>query len=260
MNDFRLKVNHLVIVPLVHPDGKSIILNNGNTVPVLAKVLHIHFNFLIVVNFFGYVHNVSQNSYEYVNPSLDISVYTEMLRKAKEVLLQFSYTPLDNRPFYQNMNSSYTYLYPNIKNIYDYNHSDVPPMSHKYNMSGPIDDYDTSDESNGKIRVIVSKNRIVLHKILETNRKIYFDESIAQLYIRGYGKFTIEDSYNYTTKSVDYVIFRSGNQFIHTRNQHVAYADLPNTRDYSKKYEVKYRNDDKYNDIISIINRKFYNV
>ena len=59
MSDFRLKVNHLIIVPLVHPDGKHIILNNGNTVPVLAKVLHIHFNFLVVVNFFGYVHNVS---------------------------------------------------------------------------------------------------------------------------------------------------------------------------------------------------------
>ena len=258
MSDFRLKVNHLIIVPLVHPDGKHIILNNGNTVPVLAKVLHIHFNFLVVVNFFGYVHNVSPTSYEYVNPALDITFYTGMLNKAKETLLRFSYNPLDNRSFYQNMNSSYTYLHSNMKDVYKY--SDIPLMSGHHSYE-PVDyDYDTSDVSNGKIRVIISKNKLVLHKILETSRKIYFDESIGQLYIRGYGKFTIEDSYSYTQKNTKYVIFRSGNQFIHTRDQYMIYAGMPETKNYSKKYEVKYRKEDEYNEIVKIINRNFYDV
>jgi len=257
MSDFRLKVNHLIIVPLVHPDGKRIILNNGNTVPVLAKVLHIHFNFIVVVNFFGYVHNVLPTSYEYVNPAINITFYTEMLNKAKDTLQQFSYSPLDNKTFYQNMNSSYTYLYPNMKDVYKY--SDIPLMS-EHRSYEPVDDFDTSDTSNGKIRVIVSENKLVLHKILETRRKIYFDESTGQLYIRGYGKFTIEDSYSYTQKHTKYVIFRSGNQFLHMRDQYIIYANIPETRNYSKKYEVKYRKEEEFGDIIKIINKNFNDV
>lgn len=296
MNIREPRINEIIVVPLAHPNGAYIKLNNGSRVPVLAKVRTKFGETVNVINYFGYIYNVPFSNTEPVDNYRQTQFYVNMVEQAGQVLNHLGYEMLDNSEFHATiMPSTYTFIeqlpgydiiplspYSSDNIVYQIESPVLQPQyvydtmnspnnipniiytSHHDNKDDTYDEYDYI----GNIIVTNIHDEGVLHIIDNSQSNIIFDDNTGELLIKGYGYFIIQKSYVYKNSSnKSFVIFQSHNNFIHIRKKYVKYEKISKTDKSSSDINDKYKinviklkrsnsKHKKYYNIISIIDQK----
>ena len=272
-------VGEIVVVPLVHPNGAYIRLDNDVKVPVLAKVRSTFGSTANVINFFGYIYNVPFSHTERINYGLQTKFYTDVITNAQRVMESFGYRSLDNSEFYKtapNINS-----YPFLPHLPGYRTNVVNPFENKpiiINISSDEEREERNREERnreereeesdlGSIRIMDVDKENVLHVINKTNGTINYDKKTSELNINGYCTFLIDSTHTYTPRdsSKEYIIFESQRNYIHVRKSKVTHGS---TGDVRKSREVRYSintlklkkhesTHKKYFNIIKVIDKEF---
>lgn len=287
----------IIVVPLAHPNGAYIRLDNNQKIPVLAKVRSGFSETMNVINFFGYIYNVPLAHIERINYNIDTKFYTDMIDNAQKVMNSFGYPSLDNSNFYDTQhsaNSSVSYsVLSHLPGFTASNQSNVispdpsgrkliyqidqnPPQPPIINISisnGSPDGHNYRDKNNnGSVSVMDINNMAVLHVItLVGSSPIIFDKRSGILVIPGYGTFIIDTSFTYTKTrdTIEYVILRSQKNYIHVRRSKIHFVvmrnnDLDNLNSAQSQYDVKTIRPktnkpkyQKYFDIMKVIYNEF---
>ncbi|VBB18644.1 hypothetical protein YASMINEVIRUS_1146 [Yasminevirus sp. GU-2018] len=273
MNFFQKapEIGEVVVVPLVHPNGAYIRLDNGAKVPVLAKVRAKFGESVNVINFFGYVYNVPISHTEKINSALNTQFYVEMIQNCQNVMHSLGYSAKDNTEFYATIPGANTYSFfsylPGYQNQYVVSPSlfnDSPPRQSKsYSHPKPNKPNVLDDEDLGSITVMKIDDGSILHYINKTNNSVLFNSSSGALDIQGYGRFLVDTSYTYsrTGDPTEYIAFRSNKNFIHVKKTRVVYVNkVPEPRVTKGSYNVKMirlrktePKHQKYYDVVKII-------
>jgi hypothetical protein len=284
----------IVIVPLAHPNGAYIKLENNQKIYVLAKVRSGFSETINIINIFGYIYNVPLVHVERINYNIDTKFYTDMIENAHRVMSSFGYPALDNANFYDTSNGSASISYAFLSHLPGFskssNHSNViSPYNQPFiyqsdnsNTDLPIFRKKASNDNGmspnsrksdqGSVSVMDIDNTALLHVINRVGKdNIKFDKKSGVLIIPGYGTFIIDTSYTYakTGDSVKYVLLKSHHNYIHIRQSKIHYVviidgDINFRSTQRSQYNVKsirpktqkpqYK---KYFDIMKIIKNEF---
>jgi hypothetical protein len=257
----------IVVVPLGHPNGAYIRLEDNQRIPVLARVRAGFSETVNVINFFGYVYNVPVSHIERINHNIDTNFYVHMIENAQRVLNSFGYQSLDNTGFYDTSygsnSSSYSFLShlpgfsasshsnviaPNLMNqglLYQTDYPN-PPRIITTTETRILGNNIMRSDDLGSVSVMGIDGLAILHVINTMGRdQILFDKRSGVLLIPGYGTFIVDTSFTYTKtgSTVEFVIMRSQKNYIHIRRSNVHYRvvkdnDIDRWRDTESQYET----------------------
>jgi hypothetical protein len=257
----RPTIGEILIVPLTHPNGAYIRMENDTRIPILAKVRSIFSDTVNVINIFGYIYNVPISNTQPVNLTYDSQYYVDLVNYASQIMHSLGYKILDNSEFYAiPSQTSYPFLpyLPGYQsNIYLGQNVIVE------DVFTPLNGY----EKDGQIYVMSFNKKELLHVIDKSFSNILFDSKSGELFIKGYGYFLIDSSYTYSrsNSSITYVILRSDRNYIHIAENNIMYTKIPKAKfTHPPNYRIKTLelsvNDidhQKFFDIIRIINNEF---
>lgn len=266
MNYYRPKIGEIVIVPLAHPSGAYIRLEDNAKVPILARVRSIFSDTANVVNYFGLIYNVPMNHIEPVSLSVDNRFYLDMIHNAERIFRSLGYVPADNSSFYEDAKSPISYSFmPYLPGYQSVVYTPKMPDLYDEDDNDNNDVYD--DNYNGLIHIMTFNKSSLLHVVENTNSSIMFEPKSGELIIHGYGKFLITESFTYgRAGSADKnVILKSEQNYIHIRKANISYVDFLNPKDIGRRirYRLKMvkadrnrKTDRKYLDIMKIISKE----
>ena len=250
-----------VVVPLVHPSGAYIRVDNKFKVPILAKVEKLFGDSMSVINFFGYIYTIPKKHAEKFNTKINNDFYTNMITKARDVMKKYGYVILDNKDFYEKKKKvSFGYLHEipiKTTNINPLNIKmrEAPlsptPMNFSFDFN-PTSFKPYYKKSNGKIRLLITEGSKLIHILKKLNDKYIFNTKTNELIIKGYATFVIDDYKTYVdTVGNTFVIYKSKNNYIHIKADKVLiHTEKHNYHgNYEGEFNIKMINKNKLNSI-----------
>ena len=228
--NFRIPaIDEIIIAPLAYPNGTYMTVNSLRK-PVLARVKSVFSETVNVVNYFGYTYNVPLKHIEFVNSPLDSDFYVDMISNAKSIMHNNGYYESQPNEFFthiQYQKYSHIPIFQNIAvNIVPIG-SPIAPISTIGNTPSSSSNVVHSDK-NGSIDLMVLDNISIVHFVVKSSVMVYYDKSIADLLIPGYGRFVIDSTHKYSDSLyVNRMIFKSKKQFIDVPYKILTYSRIP---------------------------------
>jgi hypothetical protein len=217
-----------VVVPLVHPSGAYIRLDDNIKIPILARVLGSFGESISVINFFGYKYNMPHKHAEKLDQSNPDSFYVNMINRAEGIMRKLKYSILDNSEFYKtNKKVRFSYLSKLPIEFTTLNPIEVKLRSNTLSPTSPIFSFDFNPitynpylrhKVNGQVRLMITENTKLIHVIKKIADRIIFNEKMNTLVIKGYASFVTNDMKSYKDAFGNkFLIFKSNNNYIHVK-------------------------------------------